>query len=750
MIIRSIGIFVAFLLFAIGGYLIGFNQNWFGSVLDAGEIAGQAVPDDVILARRDAQQAAYTQVGGTGETQILFGDLHVHSSFSLDAYLITLPYLSGTGLHPVAEACDFARYCSGIDFFAITDHAEGLTPTMWQQTQDTIRECQALAGDQANPDLVAFMGFEWSQAGGTPDTHYGHRNVIFEGLEPEGISARPIAATINDRDARTLVEGAPPGIILAAPGSVGAFVDLNAVLEAARVVPSCDPDLPSSELPADCYELTSRPGDLVERLFDQGLDPLIIPHGTSWGLFAPPGVTFDKQLEADMHPEAFPLFEINSGHGTSEQYFTWLAIDHDAEGNVVCPAPQDGYVPGCWRAGEIIMDRCLEAGDDVESCAVHAANARTEYLNYGVGGRLVVPGAETADWLDSGQCPDCFLPPMDYRPGTSAQYGLAIGNFDDGAPRRFTWGFIGSSDNHRAQPGTGFSEEERIFATDSVHVISEFWRRRLIGDPEPVSPYPSTLRAEEVQALGLFVLRDVERQGSFWFTGGLAAVHSEGRSRSEIWSALQRRETFATSGPRILLWFDMVGGANGLSYPMGAQVTTGSIPRFRVRAVGDFVQQEGCPDFTSHGLDAERITELCHDDCYNPGDERHPIVRIEIIRIRPQITEGEDVASLIEDPFLVHECSGDPAGCTFEFEDPSYVEGGRDTLYYARVIQEATPTINGAQLRCTYDEDGNCIAVDPCYTDFRTPMDESCLAPVEHRAWASPIYLTYVADVVDE
>jgi hypothetical protein len=48
----------------------------------------------------------------------------------------------------------------------------------WRETKDSIRQCNALAGDPSKPDIVAFLGWEWTQVGVTPETHYGHKNVI--------------------------------------------------------------------------------------------------------------------------------------------------------------------------------------------------------------------------------------------------------------------------------------------------------------------------------------------------------------------------------------------------------------------------------------------------------------------------------------------------------------------------------------------------------------------------------------------
>ena len=114
-----------------------------------------------LLARVQREAAAVERLVPDAATrpqkQILFGDLHVHTTFSPDAFMRSLPFLAGEGVHPPADACDFARFCSDLDFWSINDHSEGLSPQHWQETKDTIRQCNAVAGDPKNPDVVAFL-----------------------------------------------------------------------------------------------------------------------------------------------------------------------------------------------------------------------------------------------------------------------------------------------------------------------------------------------------------------------------------------------------------------------------------------------------------------------------------------------------------------------------------------------------------------------------------------------------------------
>jgi len=682
------------------------------------------------------------------ERSILFGDLHAHTTYSVDAFIYSLPLFGGEGAHPPADACDYARYCSALDFFSITDHAEGLTPERWQRIKETTRECNARAGDAGDPDLVAFIGWEWTQAGATPEEHYGHKNVIFPGLADRDVPARAIHSMPYGTYGR-----APPGWVLGAAsrllGAVGQdeYADFLWSIRQTAAVPECASDLPTRELPEDCSESAPTPAILFDKLRQWGFDSLVIPHGLAWGIHAPPGSRLDVQLDPANHdPERQRLVEVSSGHGNSEPYRDWRALEWDAAGEPVCPAPTADYLPCCWRAGEIVRERCADLPD--AECEARVAEARRLALEAGVKPRRVLPDTEPEDWLDCGQCRDCFKPAFSLRPRQSAQYALAIGHFagDDSEPLRFRPGFISSSDDHKAQPGTGYKQLGRRANTDSRGLTSPEMDARLrpwtLGeqsDPQRAQASP------QPRQRGFRDLFDVERVASFMYPGGLVAVHAERRDRDAIWNALRRRETYGTSGPRILLWFDLLNAPEG-RVPMGGEATLPDAPHFEVRAVGSRIEQPGCPDWSIEGISAERLERLCRGECHHPGDARHAIRAIEVVRILPQREAGEAVTPLIQDPWRRFECPADASGCRVRFTDEEFTETGRDAVYYVRALQEETPAINGANLRTRFDAEGRATAVTPCYGSYKTSNDDDCLAPVQERAWSSPIFIDAVRD----
>ncbi len=739
-------LFALLLLFLVGLALVYMaGRGFFGSTDGPGELRAGPRPAAVQGAIAAAQGAGARGVGASAARQILFGDFHVHTTLSADAFLMSLPSAGGVGARPPADACDFARYCSALDFWSINDHAEGLSPRAWDVTVEAIRACNDMAGDPANPDTVAYLGWEWSQIGRTAEEHYGHKNVVIRGLEDDEIPARPIAAGGR---AAGLRANPPPVLgrgLFALFGSSRTH-DLMAFVDEVTRADLCPAEVDTRELPDDCFEVAETPAELFRKLNEWDLDSIVIPHGTTWGFYTPTGSTWDKQLRGALHdPERQTLLEIYSGHGDSEVYRSWRAVERGADGEARCPDPTPEYEPSCYRAGEIIRGRCLAQGVDAEECEARAVETRRLAALAGGQAHLVVRGEEVAEWLDAGQCRDCREPAFNYRPGGSAQYILALGDFEEDPedPRRFRMGFISSSDNHTARPGTGYKEVERTQMTESVRGSQPPPRPRgLLGRflaRPPEEPLAEPLPFDPDEPIPGFQFTELERQGSFFLTGGLVAVHSEGRDRDAIWRALERKEVYGTTGPRILLWFDLINppGSRGATLPMGGEIAMREAPVFQVRAVGSFEQDPGCPDHSLDALGAEAVEHLCRGACYNPSDERRRITRLEVVRIRPQVSPDEDVAELIDDPWQVVECDESPEGCVGTFVDADFEATGRDTVYYARVFETPAPAINAAGAACEYDDAGNCIRARLC------EGDDDCLAEHEPRAWSSPIYVDF-------
>jgi len=703
------------------------------AALDAAQAASKAAQPELGVAAPDAPLAA-------GAKQILFGDLHVHTTFSFDAFMLSMPAMVGEGAHPPADACDFARHCSALDFWSLNDHAEGLTPRNWQDSIASIRQCNDVSGSGPRPDTVPFLGWEWTQIGDTPENHYGHKNVVLRGLGEKELPTRPIVS--GGRALQIRLSGGPSFVqrgLVALTGGHPRYRDLARYFAERDAAVFCPDDVPVRELPADCVEVAETPAALFDKLDEWGFASLVIPHGTTWGFYTPPGSKWDKQLIGRMHDDdRQTLLEIYSGHGDSEKYVEYRDVEYDASGTPHCPPAQPDYLPTCVRAGEIIRARCLAEGTGEAECAARAAKTRELAAAAGTAAHLVVDGETPEEWLDAGQCRECDQPAFNYRPGGAAQYIAALGAFGEGGPRRFRFGFLAASDNHFARPGTGFKQVHRRGNTESNgEPVSGILARQQAAAPLPPSSQPRPFDRELYTG---FQLTEFERQTSFFMMGGLSAVHAAGRDRAAIWDALERREVYGTTGQRTLLWFELLNAPDGLA-PMGAQRTMSETPRFRVRAAGALEQKAGCPEDAASALGLDGIERLCKGECHNPSDVRRPITRIEIVRIRPQQVPGEEIAKLIDDPFLVLPCSGDPIGCIAEFEDPEFPTLAREVLYYARVYEAPDEAINAGGVRCERDADGNCTKAQLC--PGPDGVLDDCLAPREPRAWSSPIYLEW-------
>ena len=297
----------------------------------------------------------------------------------------------------------------------------------------------------------------------------------------------------------------------------------------------------------------------------------------------------------------------------------------------------------------------------------------------------------------------------------------------EGKGNPFKFGFIGSTDGHTAASSL---DEENYFAKVGL----------LDSTPELRGSIPITTQAllerGDSPITGGSFQKDIDGKkyvnasSISYGASGLAAVWAEENTRESIYSALRRKEAFATSGPRIKVRFfagydfnnEMINDENLIKHlyekghSMGSDILNTikkSEPEFFVWAVqdADSAPLQRLQVIKGYVEDGE-IKEIVFDVACSDG-----------LDVNPNNYRCPDNGAQVN----LDDCSYDSSTGSSELKtfwnDPTYIKGQR-VFYYVRVLEN--PTCRWS----TWDALRN--NVEP-RSDYPKTIQE--------RAWSSPIHL---------
>ncbi len=616
-------------------------------LLLAGLLAGCAQPDDgadpeAAIERQAALQQA-PAIDSNPDRNAYFGDLHVHTFYSLDAFIFgtratpddAYRFARGEALnHPAGFEMQLDR---PLDFQAVTDHAAYLGIL------------------QAMADPASAVGAH-PMAMALRDARTASEKLTYFLEVAPALLRSPEAADLLNLDIvkdawRDIVETTErhndPGVFTTfigyeytTSGPEGAILHRNVIFRGSGV-----PDLPfsatDSRNPEDLW-------DWMDGLRALGIESLAIPHNSnrSNGMMFETADRSGRPIDAVYANQRLrnePLVEITQVKGTSDTHpmlspndeWADFGISSQRAGSPLPSQPAGSYVRNAWLRGLVMED-------------------------------------------DRGSNP-------------------------------YRFGLIGSSDTHNA---AGLFREDNYVG--KVGVVDA--TPQLRGSVPPGDAGESLPQGHPVD-------------GRTWGASGLAGAWAESNTRDAIYSAFRRKETFATSGPRIRVRFfagpgideSMLDAENAIAaaydrgVPMGADLSPkgGPAPGFFVWALRDpatapLQRLQVVKGWIEDGETFEQVYDVACSDGGQVDDETHRC---------PDNGATVDIATC-----AVSRDRG-AAELSAVWTDPGFQPGQR-AFYYARALE------NPKCRWSTWDALRAGVAPNP---DMH--------ATIQDRAWSSPIWM---------
>ncbi len=459
--------------------------------------------------------------GYNGERNAYFGDLHVHTYISNDAYIFNIrrtpddAYRFAKG-EAIGHTLGYEVRLGGgpLDFVAVTDHAEYMSAIREAGNPNSplskLPFSKGLQSTDPAEIMAAFAAFGRARRDGTLPREFNDPAIVSRAWT----ETQQAAARHNQPGRFTTFVGYEY-----TAGLTGRNLHRNVIFKGVQV-PTAPYSASSSSDPENLWKA-------MDTWRSNGVEAMAIPHNSNGS----DGIMFDSvrlngqpidRAYAEMRIRNEPLVEISQIKGTSETHPSLSPNDE-------------------WANFEI-METYI--GTDTKVTKFAGGYVR-KALNDGIILREKV--------------------------GTNP----------------FKFGFIGSSDSHNAAPGS--VEEPNYFS--KVGRVDGSAIQRGSTPPKGAKTWDGV---DPTAAGGRY---------QAWGASGLAGVWAEENSRAAIYAAMRRKETFATSGPRIKVRFfagydfptdllergDTVRQAYAHGVPMGSDLlpSRGRAPKFLVWAVRD-------------------------------------------------------------------------------------------------------------------------------------------------------------------
>ena len=596
-----------------------------------------------------------------------FGDLHVHTTYSFDAYAfgtLATPYdayrfaLGEAIKHPTGFDMQLNK---PLDFYGVTDHAMfmGVAPVAADTTSDFSKHpFTEVVHDLNAPDNMD----RWSLP---------RRIQSFAGLL-RGLVPGIIKGSVDPEESLSITRNAWADSIKAAdmyndPGRFTTFVayeyttssDDNGNLHRNVVFENSDrvPEIPFSRMhsanPEDLW-------DWMDTLREDGVESLAIPHnsnGSNGQMFklvdwAGDPIDDDYALQRTRNE---PLVELTQIKGTSETHPALSALDE-------------------WASFEL--------------------------MEFRVGTNL--PSQPEGSYVRD-----------------ALRRGLSLEA--QGIANPYTFGVIGSSDTH-----TGAAQNDESDFSSKLGVLSA--DAQLRGSVPFGSIDGMLFNSVAPQAMTQVDNKTfVGGAPPSFGASGLAAVWAEENTREAIYAAFRRKETFATSGPRLRLRFfagydlpnDLMEKADGLAQAYASAVTMGAglapgngKPKFAIWAQADA---------SSQPLQRLQVIKGWIDEEGETHEQVFDVACAGAVAVNPETHRCPDNGAKVN----LSDCSTNANSGDTELRsvwtDPNF-DAGERAFYYARVLE------NPSCRWSTWD----AIRAG---TELRSDL----AATLQERAWSSPI-----------